>query len=528
MAAGSSVPCRSPSGLWQSLLPENSEKTIFVFVVLLALVARATSFSLGYSIDDYRFFSDNQWLHAGVQPLMISQGRVGLVVLIHLLEWLGFSPPRDYVLGSVLMTLALAWLAWASLKLSGLGMSLTTGVIAALIITLHPYHVEYFTFRVSLLLLPIPVASVAVALSVNEPSFRRVFLAAAALSIGTAMWQLAIVLFATASLFAAACRFACIDLGSRGSLASRAQIAIRDSRLLINICAALAGLCLYAVVFWSSLRIWGIRASSRASLVTAGELPHRARQIWDLIGNLLIRSEPVFPHGPKLVLLILFLIAALVAICRSVQQREPHVPPIIIISVLIFPAALLVSSTVAVTSVHDWWPVPRALIAVAWFWAFLGVCTLSWLEHYGGRRPMQAAAIALAIVTVAMISLNNQVLADQLRLNIRDREEMNRIVGRLEMMPGFDKVSRLLVVGGSWGYASPISTLQGDMNASALFPSWSKVPLAREVSGYAFQTVDVPSDVSRLSALCQGGKKWPSAESMYISGETAVVCLLSP
>jgi len=138
---------------------------------------------------------------------------------------------------------------------------------------------------------------------------------------------------------------------------------------------------------------------------------------------------------------------------------------------------------------------------------------------------VSAAVVVVSVVTVAMIGLNNQVLTDQLRLNIRDRDQMDYIISRLEATPGFRNVSRLMIVGGSWAYAGPILTVQGDLNSSAFVSDWSKLPLAVEISGYGFQTVYAPAEVSTLHGLCATGEKWPSPESIHIVGQAAVVCI---
>jgi len=138
---------------------------------------------------------------------------------------------------------------------------------------------------------------------------------------------------------------------------------------------------------------------------------------------------------------------------------------------------------------------------------------------------MNSGLAALGIVVLAMVSLNAEVLTDQLRVNIRDREKMSRIIGRIERMPGFGGVTRLAVVGGSWGYASPITTAQGDMNISAIYSEWPKVPLANEISGYKFQEIQTSAEIGRFRKMCEGHDKWPAETSTFIRESTAVVCL---
>src|ERR1700683_391166 len=107
----------SVTSLWGLFLRNHPQELIFLSTLLLALIARMTSFSLAYAVDDYSFLSDDNALTA-TQPLMLSQGRFGMVLLIQALKWLGLNVAADYVLGTVLMTLALTWLAYNSVKLA--------------------------------------------------------------------------------------------------------------------------------------------------------------------------------------------------------------------------------------------------------------------------------------------------------------------------------------------------------------------------------------------------------------------------
>jgi len=505
---------------WRRLLQNHPQEIIFSATLILALIARMSSFSLAYALDDYGFFSDDHAL-AMDRPQMLSQGRFGLVLLIDVLRWLGLNVSGDYVLGAALLTLSLVWLAFASTRAAGINGNTSIGAAAAFIIVLHPYQAEYFTYRASLLVFSAPLALAALVLCLNLPTAKRIMFSAVLLLLATSMWQEALVLFVTASLFAASCRFVC----GHGQILHRARAAAREGNLPANMTAAFAAFLLYLPMFGVSLRLSSWSPESRTQLIPLSELPLRAKQIWEVVVNVLFKSEPIFPHGPKLLLLGLFLVSGLIAACLAFGKRERYAWQAILVSILVFPAALLASSMAPIVLSHGWWPVPRVLIAVAWFWAFLAVCSLVWLTRYAGRRVVSTGVVVLSVVTLAMIGLNNQVLTDELRVNIRDREQMNRIIGRLEATPGFRNVSRLMIVGGSWGYASPILAAQGDLNISAFYPAWSKLPLAREISGYGFQTVDAPGEVSTLHGLCATGEKWPSPESMHIVGQAAVVCL---
>jgi len=98
MQAQASAPPPENPASWRRFLGDHPQEVIFLAALLLALIARMSSFSLAYALDDYSFFSDDHAL-AMSRPLMLSQGRFGLVLLIDVLRWLGLNVSGDYVLG---------------------------------------------------------------------------------------------------------------------------------------------------------------------------------------------------------------------------------------------------------------------------------------------------------------------------------------------------------------------------------------------------------------------------------------------
>jgi len=128
------------------------------------------------------------------------------------------------------------------------------------------------------------------------------------------------------------------------------------------------------------------------------------------------------------------------------------------------------------------------------------------------------------IVLVGFIFLSNQILADQQRINQWDRMMANRIISRLEMHPNFSNVKYVHINGGSWGFPAKLRTIQGDVNVSAFFPSWSKVPLLSEVSGYRFEEAIGPKAVVGKT-YCEARQPWPHAESITVDDDMAIICL---
>jgi hypothetical protein len=293
-------------------------EALLIASVLSGLVARMSAFSLGYAIDDYRYFSDERALAVEARPLLLSQGRFGLVLLIDVMRWLGLTIPGNYVLGTLLLTCSLAGLAVVALRRAGIVKLAPAAAVSVFIFVLHPYQAEYFTFRESLFLISVPVILTAISLSVRGTSPWKLVLSSVVLVIGITMWQTAFVAFSTASLFAASCRFVASEIpGVRARILS----AIRDSRLVWNALVAVSALLLYLTLFQLVSGVLDIQQIERTKLLGAADIPARLWQMLILSANVVYRSEPVFPHGPKLLMLGLFTASALAALFRTAKRE---------------------------------------------------------------------------------------------------------------------------------------------------------------------------------------------------------------
>lgn len=167
----------------------------------------------------------------------------------------------------------------------------------------------------------------------------------------------------------------------------------------------------------------------------------------------------------------------------------------------------------------DWWPAPRVLAQTGMFWGESLALAYS-LAQPLVRRIMLASVV---VIILSFIGISNHVFRDRLRVNMRDLATANRMVGRIEALPDFAQVQYVVLYGGSYRYCSPITTAQRDMNISALFAPWSKLPVINEVSGYAFQPV--PGGIFvKANAFCETAPKWPAPGSVVKLDTVAVVC----
>jgi hypothetical protein len=348
---------------------------------------------------------------------------------------------------------------------------------------LHPYQAEVFTVRTTPLFLAIPLALSFIALLTCMRSKGHWLLSLAAMVCALGMYQVALNYIAMALLFSVV--FHVAAGGERSprfwrTLAS--QIGVVGTGIAISMLLALA-----------ASRISGVPMEGRGALIGYREIGPRFQIAATQLKTMFIAAEPVLPEATKWLLLALLGItmAYVIAAERKLAPRRAMV------------FALGIAGGVplcigAVLALKDWWPVPRVLAQTGIFWGgmFALVCQFA---RPAGRRFLFAG---LSVVLFSFIGLNELILADQLRVNMHDIQKANRIVARIEALPDFDHIDGVVISGGFWAYPSAARTIQGEMNASALYVPWSKVPLLNEATGYQF-LIAPPDVTSKATTYCK-------------------------
>jgi hypothetical protein len=492
----------------------SDERKLLLFALLVGVAARWNSLSLGYSVDDYGYFATNaSYGGFSERALLSSDGRFGMAWLGEILVFIGISFPQAMALGSLLLSAALAWLAVLTSRLSGFAPRTAFTYIAIVVISCFPYQAEYFSFKEGGGVYSFAFFLVGIGLAIRGRSLRSIAGSSACLFLSLTMYQTGLFIFLTVVAMGFCVRFA---VSEEPSMLVRLRDALRAVQLPQRLAVAVASLALYylvAKITWIS----GVQPNVRTALIGLGDLSARTVQIVRLAGTILWKQEPIITSGWKASVLGLFLVALTVCLIRS-KLRAAH-----LISFTILPLLLSGMVLAPTLPLKTWWPVPRSLPQVSWLWAYVIYVS----GHVLGRfaRPLLPIAVAISVVlSLALVSMNNRVLGDQQRLNIRDRELANRIVGRMEMMPGFASVTHVRIVGGTWGYPNPIQTLDGDLNMSAFFPEFSKLPLLNEISGYNFTSTYSAAERAKQDAVCRANAKWPDMASIQITGDTALVC----
>jgi hypothetical protein len=388
--------------------------------------------------------------------------------------------------------------------------------LVVLFICLHPYQAELFTFRGAVWMLAVALGLAFYGISTCFHSRRAqigavLLVAAALLTYQVALNYLATALFFSLVLYVA-------HLYGPGEPVTADSMRFGSVLRTQLLTFALAVVCAALVTFAIPI-LFSVPLGQRATLLKVSEFGTRAVLALKQLRIMFTLSEAVLPIATKWLLALTPLAALALAAFRSPAGALKELfsrrsLPFVLAIAGGLPAALGV-----VLVLQEWWPVPRVCAHVGIFWA--GMFALVFLAVPPPSRRLML--VLSGFIVLSFIGTNNHIFQDQLRVNLRDIAKANRIISRLEALPDFTPTTGVVVVGGQWGYRSPIYTVQGDMNISALFAEWSKLPLLNEVSGYNLQRAPA-AVVEKAISYCLTAPKWPAAEAVIRLDSFAVVC----
>lgn len=483
------------------------ETRVAVAALLLSVVARWQALLPAYSIDDFGLVNEET---SELSSLAMAQGRALAYVLKTALIRLDVLP-HSAVLSSVLLMLVLVGVGIVVCRLWGIRNRAAECTIAVLFLTLHPYQAEIFTFKTAAIFLAIPLALSFFAISTCAHSPRHWLLSTIVLISALFLYQAVLNYIAMALLFSMVFHLARgVEERSLSFWSS-----FKSQLMLVFVSVVLYALLALAIAGVARVPIHG-----RATLIGAPEIAPRIIVSLAQLRMMFVQTEPILPSTTKLLMILAPLVALGVsffsmpgrALRLTFSRRAFPYLLIIIVGVPLCLGVILV--------LHEWWPVPRVLAHIGIFWAGIYALSLR-LASPRGRHVLVAAA---GVIVFSFIGINNHIFNDQVRLNMRDMAKANRIIMRVEALPDFDRITGIVITGGYWSYPSPIKTLEGDMNVSALFAAWSKTPVINEVSGYKLSLA--PEQIAEnAKAYCRSSPKWPAPQSVTTMKSFAVVCL---
>ena len=456
-----------------------SEQVVALIALAVSLVARGLALLPAYAIDDYAYLvADDQPHSLGTA---LAQGRPGAVLLREMLRRLDALPPNSGQLGSIILTLVLVWVGILVCRMWRIERLPVLSGLAVLFICLHPYQAEIFTFRVAVFTLAVALGLAFYGISTCFHSRRAQIAAILMVAAAVLTYQVVLNYLAMALLFSLVFHVARQCGIGEPVTADQMRIGrvLRSQLLTLASAVACAALVTFAVPL-----LFGVALGQRTALLNVSGAGTRAVLALKQLYVMFALGEPVLPIATKWLLVLTPLAALAVTAFRSPAGAKKALSSQRSLPFVLAIAGGLPATLGVVLFLREWWPVPRVCAQVSIFWAgmfalvFLAVPPLS-------RRLMLVLA---GFIVLSFVGTNNHIFQDQIRVNLRDIAKANRIISRLEAMPDFTQIAGVVLVGGQWGHLSPLKTVQGDMNVSALFAEWSKLPLLNEVSGYDLQS----------------------------------------
>jgi hypothetical protein len=489
----------------------------FAIAFAIVLIARGSAVTaINLMGDDFYFWAFDSDA-TSLASSFIAQLRAPAAVLVRLFTWLGAQVPFA---GSL-------WAASASAGLVSFGLALRStwipgsasiyGVTLALMFALFPYHNNLILFTIVTPFIGVFLLCGALAMVFCDQGGWKTLASIVAFAIAVS-YQAFFSYFLIAFGFMLAimvCRLMFIQ-----------QVPVRAwldylKPLGVRLLCFFAGVALSVLVGKLMIVLVGSgEAASRTSFASLQELPEKIQILKGHLLRFTLRRETNVPRGVKIVQLLL-LGSVMVGIGKVVarsctRNRKLIVYPLILAAVLAVCACLPMFPMIMLshTSLN-----PRVLAGIAVFWA--GVFSLASLTS---SLRLRALSLILAMVVVASYAfITNAISVDFSILNMRDRLAANRMVERLSLLPGYDKVRTYVVTGSRPGFNMQNLT-SVDYFSSSLNIPWSAPSVIGDMSGRTYR-LPSPQEVTRASERANEMPLWPAAGSVAIDGEIGIVAL---
>lgn len=498
---------------------DSEHKVLIVKILIVSLIAKAGFFAGGLAIDDYGFLFGSGGRH---WDLFISQGRFIPAVVILIIDSFGVVIPDQQVVFGLVAIFLQAIFFSSVLRFCRVDKLPDAAVIGALIMA-HPYGAEIFTFKQSL-----PFYSIALIFSIftlelviyNCRNKFVLMLAFFSCLLMLFTYQIFINFFAALIPLAwIAGRLAPPD--SEGGLLESGEKHVDRSVTLAIV--TLAALVVY-IFSLACAKYLGFlhNPTERAQLLPIGMIFERVQQVWGALINIYWADEPILPAWLKLIILAMLMLSML-RIIRHVIAGQFIDRTVLVFFVCIGLLLMIPLSLGVIVPFQGWWPVPRVISHVP---VIIGLIFIIG-DYCGGASSgviLRGIQTGLRVIIIfGFVLMDNQIFADQRKINQWDKFFAQQILVRIEESPHFDEVKYLYIDGGGWGYQAGIRTVQGDMNISAFGAAWSKVNLVNYATGNRFAEA-VGERRTQAEVYCASAQPWPARNSTKVIGDLAIVC----
>lgn len=492
---------------------------LLIIVFVAALFAKGAVLFHGSAIDDYAFAAsiDSQDLQ-----VYFSQGRYLSGALVWIINSLGANLSDMYFPLGILSIFLQAAFVVSILRFVGMMNSPAAGVVGAIMVA-HPYLTEILSFRMALAPLSVALIFSIIGLEMvtKSPSaWDTRLLSLLAIISMLFTYQVFLNYFAVVIIFA-------FILGKifsgKNSHSPSVYNGCRERAITMTIICIISTI-LFVIVTRLSETLGLTTGEGRTNFISFDEIPKRIDQILTSCTKIYWSSEPIFTGWLKTLVALMLVISIVIILKKLFTEKEKSCSASNILFTFIAFIILAPTSLGVIVPFGNWWPVPRVIAHVSIIIGLTFLLADACMEKSGSYFLSSTISVSRIVVLIGFIFMSNQIFADQRRINQWDKMMANRILSRLEILPNFNDVKFVHISGGTYAFPAELRTIQGDMNISAFAPSYSKVPLLTEGSGYRFEKAIGSKSVDG-DTYCAERKPWPHVESIAIDNDLAIICL---
>lgn len=476
-----------------------------VLTTILAFIARGVFVGpLSNSVDDINLIS---YLGNIDVSLPLSQGRWGNALILQFLSFFNIDPSGGSVLFSIIYAFQIAFSIQLLIRSLNIRLNKWFETIILTIAVLHPYFCEIFTFK---------VATMNVSLSFYFPALCIGYLLLGKKELLGKLVGVVLVVWSLAN-YQVGLNFILIFIPFQFFLHWQESESFKESFRKIGIQVSLffSAILVYFVSNGLLLKFLNVEAESRVKLLMSDKVGDRFDQVVQLNSQMFFEDEAISSSFAKWILLILLVVLLVYFTLKIIKKKKQSVTHLIVLIVIMIISALSILGPSTILDV--WWPVPRILSGIGFFWA------LTLLLLIKESKQSRLLYLPLVLILISFLYNNNRILSDQRRINFIDYNKANRVVSRIEQIPDFQN-KRLFISQGHWAYSHGVQTVYMDMNMSAFYPAYSRIELLEFVSGYDF----VPATLEETNEIIQTYpdiKSYPDTSSIFEYNGVIVVNL---
>ncbi|HUU40088.1 MAG TPA: hypothetical protein VMW42_04015, partial [Desulfatiglandales bacterium] len=343
----------------KSLQLNQSELKILIFCLVALIVAKGSSLlPLTYDTDDYYF---------SIIPIIdetrgliwvLGHGRFGSLIIYNFLISLGIYPTYVNIFAGFLSILSLVWMGIIICRLWGINNNILLGSLVVSMITLHPYTVGIFTYKILTYTIYFNFFLAFLGLYLIRSNVVGFLVGTILIIFSISDYQL-IVNF----LFLTICiSFTITLLNNYGNRPFKLKEVLKNSKEILQIFALSLCAFLYFIINLIVQTFAKSPMVARGRLIGFGDIPTKLNEVKDIIIRVFFENEPIFPQATKIILLYIIFIAIFSVVIRIIGRKDTIQSKVLLLALTLVLIGASIIGIVGITiPLQMSWTTPRFL-----------------------------------------------------------------------------------------------------------------------------------------------------------------------